>query len=143
MTLGKTPLVTLLASAAGNGLIHLAFANSPVQITSMPMRSTLESLAARRRTSCSRWSLATVGSRLTSMLYCPFDALLQSAATFWMVPPGWVATNQLRVTGPPLPELPHPAAPATKQASAARPTGRSLSQKGPISPPPEGRKLAH
>ena len=36
------------------------------------------------------------------MSYCPFDCLLQSAATFWIVPPGWVATNQLRVTGPPV-----------------------------------------
>ena len=40
------------------------------------------------------------------MSYCPFDCLLQSAATFFDSPPGCVATNQLRVTGPPVSELP-------------------------------------
>ena len=67
------------------------------------------------------------------MSYCPFDCLLQSAATFWIVPPGWVATNQLRVTGPPVPELPQPAAAMARPAIVATPRGLTLSQRARIS----------
>src|SRR5215216_2522561 len=56
-----------------------------------------------------------------------------------MLPPGWVATNQLRVTGPPVPELPHPAATTARHAKSASPTGRILNGEMPISPPPEVR----
>jgi len=49
------------------------------------------------------------------------------------VPPGCVATNQFKVAGPPLPELPHPAARTARHAKAASPTGRSLNQEMPIS----------
>ena len=53
-TFGKTFWVTCLSSAAGNWLIQPALANSAVQTTSMPTMSMVESLAAKRRTSCSR-----------------------------------------------------------------------------------------
>ena len=107
MTLGKTCAVTCLRSESGNCLIHPAFANSAVHVTSMPIRSTVESFAARRRTSCSRCWLASVGSSWTSTSYLPCDSALQRFATFWIVPPGCVATNQFSFTGPALPDPPH------------------------------------
>ncbi len=55
-------LPTSCSSPASNGLIQPAFANSPVQTTSMPMRSMESSRAASRRTSCSRCWSGFVGS---------------------------------------------------------------------------------
>ena len=66
-------------------------------------------------------------------MYRPPEALLQSFATCSIVPPGWVATNQFRVTVPPLPELPHPAAIKAKHTKPATPTSRSLNQAVAIS----------
>jgi hypothetical protein len=64
------------------------------------------------------------------------DASLHCFATFSMDPPGWVATYQLSVTGPPLSDSPHPVAATASDATAAIPTSRSLSPEVPISPPP-------
>jgi hypothetical protein len=56
------PAIASLPRAPVHGLIHLAPANSAVQMTSIPMMSMLESLAASRRTTSSRCWLASLGS---------------------------------------------------------------------------------
>ncbi|HZI91232.1 MAG TPA: hypothetical protein VFD31_06360 [Thermoleophilaceae bacterium] len=57
------PSVAACSFSPSHGWIHPASANSAVQITSMPTRSTLESSAASRRTISSRCWFASVGRR--------------------------------------------------------------------------------
>ena len=54
VTHGNTPFVASPSSFPVHSSTHPALANSPVQITSMPMMSIESSLAPSRRTSCSR-----------------------------------------------------------------------------------------
>ena len=84
------------------------------------------------------------GQQFDVIVYSPFDSSVQRLATSWIVPPGWIATNQLRVT--PLPELsslepksvsdPHPVRTpsSTISASAAvAPRRRRSSKRFPLS----------
>src|SRR5439155_22807056 len=68
------------ASAAVKGRRNRASANSATNGGSRLMRVIDRSLAARRRTSCSRCPEASLGSVDTRMRYRPPDAALQAAA---------------------------------------------------------------
>lgn len=63
----SVPAVAFVATAPVSGLIHPAWANSAVQMTSMPMTSMSESLAAKRRTTSSRCWSALVGRSTVSI----------------------------------------------------------------------------
>src|SRR3954467_14951033 len=64
----------------GTGARNPASANSATNTGSMLMRSMPESLAASRRSSCWRWSLALLGSSCTRMAYLPPAASVHSLA---------------------------------------------------------------
>src|SRR5215218_10539176 len=82
-----TPSPIADASAFDQGTIHRAPANSAVHTTSIEMRSIDESLAARRRTSCSRCCVASAGSGEISMRYLPLAARVQFSAAWTVEPP--------------------------------------------------------
>src|SRR4029079_326838 len=70
---------------AGTGARKPASANSATNTGSMLIRSMPESLAASRRSSCWRWSLALLGSSWTLMVYLPPEASVHSLA-IWAWP---------------------------------------------------------
>jgi hypothetical protein len=61
----------------------------------MPTMSIEESWAPRRRTSCSRCWVASVGRNSGLIVYLPPDSLEQRSETFSIVPPGWIATKKV------------------------------------------------
>jgi hypothetical protein len=69
-------------------------------------------------------------------VYWPFDSSLHRLATSWIVPPGWVATNQFKVTGPPVDEPPQPARITPAHTNAAAPIHRFLHRELPITHSP-------
>jgi hypothetical protein len=86
-TAGMTPSLSWASSFLGHGFTQRALANSAVQMTSMEMRSMLESFAASRRTSCSRCALASAGSSWISISYLPFAAFVHCSAAATVDPP--------------------------------------------------------
>ena len=105
--------------ASGTGTIQPAFANSPVQITSMPMMSIESSSAPRRRTSCSRWPSASEGRYSKAIVYSPFDSSEQRSATACGAPLGSLKMNQVSSVEP-LPDPSSEPQPATSRASPLR-----------------------
>src|SRR5438270_163578 len=77
----STPAVNPAASAVVNGRRKPASANSATNGGSRLMRAIERSLAARRRTSCSRCPEALLGSVETVIRYRPPDAAVQAAAS--------------------------------------------------------------
>ncbi len=75
--------MTACASAPSQGSMKPAFANSAVQMTSMPMMSIESSSAPRRRTSCSRWASAWAGRNSKEIVYSPFDDSEHLVAASW------------------------------------------------------------
>ena len=71
--------------ACGTGARNSASANSATNTGSRLIRSMPESPAASRRSSCSRWSLALLGSSCTRMAYLPPAASVHSLA-IWACP---------------------------------------------------------
>ena len=67
----RTPSENSSRSSSVNGRRKLALANSAMNGGSRPEMSTVLSLAASRRSSCSRWPLAAFGSSWIAMLYSP------------------------------------------------------------------------
>src|SRR3712207_3889706 len=96
-----TPSVTRSARSPGTGARKPACANSGMYGGSRLIRSIEVSLAASRRTSCSRWAEDSRGSCEVSMVYAPFEASLHRwAISAW--PPESGLMYQLRTgTEPP------------------------------------------
>ena len=81
------------------------------------------SLAALRRTSCSRWPSAADGSSRIWMLYSPPEAAEQAAAAAAKLPDGSWKMYQFSVGVPP-PPPPVVPPPQAASSTAARPTSR-------------------
>ena len=138
-TLGKTSLETTCAVASGTGTIQPALANSPVQITSMPIRSIVSSSAPSRRTSCSRWPSASAGRNSNSISYSPPDSFAHFSAAVCGEALGSLKMNQVSVLEPPASSPPQPpnaiVAAATARARnplLVRPAANVLLSPGPL-----------
>src|SRR5215207_3352779 len=83
------------------GTIQPASENSASQVTSRPRMSRELSLAALRRTSCSRWPLADDGSSRIWMLYLPPEEAEQAAASAGKLPDTSWKMYQFSVGVPP------------------------------------------
>src|SRR6516225_10286148 len=122
----RTPLVSSAASASLKGRRKPALANSATNGGSRLIRSIELSLAARRRTSCSRCDEASLGRVWMLTLYGPPEGAHFFARR--ACPPLSGLMYQVRVGTPPL--EPHPARGSARSAtkiSAAlvRPNGRA------------------
>src|SRR3954453_23612119 len=107
---GSTPAVRSVASAPSKGRRKPAAANSGTNTGSRLIRSIEASLAASRRTSCSRWGGASLGRVGVLIRFAPFDAAEHLAASSaW--PPLSGLMYQFRVAVPEPP--PPPQAPST------------------------------
>ena len=76
----RAPSERLRAWPSGIGASNFASANSGTNTGSRLIRSIESSFAASRRRSCSRWSLALLGSTGVSILYRPRAASVQRRA---------------------------------------------------------------
>src|ERR671919_1652374 len=97
------------------GTIQPASENSASQTTSRPRMSSELSLAALRRTSCSRWPSAADGSSWMTMLYSPFDAAEHSLAAAVKLPEYSGKMYQFSVGVPPAPPPAGPPPPAPRR----------------------------
>src|SRR5438132_11994080 len=119
----RTPAVNPVASSAVNGRRNPASANSATNGGSRLMTAIERSLAASRRTSCSRCPDASLGSVDTVIRYRPPDAAVQAAASS-ACPPLSGLTYQPRVGTAPLP--PPPQAPRSPPSRTNTTTTRTV-----------------
>src|SRR4051812_10061913 len=105
----------------------------------MPMMSTLESLAARRRTISSRCWSASVGSGCVTILYLPPDSFEHFSAADVKEPDGSLNTYQLSFTGPPEEDEP-PQPLAVDAASASVASSVDVLPQSILWPSPPGRE---
>ena len=143
-TLGKTPSVAARSSSPVHCSTQPALANSPVQITSMPMMSIELSSAPSRRTSCSRCWSASEGRYWKLIVYSPFEDSEQASAISGTTPLGSLKMKKLSSVGPldssPPPQAERTSAAASRQPSTIAATGRGTASVEP--PSPKGLPLA-
>src|SRR3954465_3851093 len=116
-----TPSDTRWATSSGTGARNPACANSGMYGGSRLMMSIESSLAASRRTSCSRWEGESRGSWETSIVYRP-PAGAPHRGAVPACPPGSGLTYQVSVGGPP-DEPPQAANVEARTRAAAAPAG--------------------